>query len=610
MKSELLRKLLQKANNLPQTPGVYIMKNCDGEIIYIGKAKKLKNRVSQYFARFETHIGKTRRMVENVFDFEYILTTTELEALTLECAQIKQHRPKYNILLKDDRGFCFIRKSTEQYPRFSVVYKKKEDGAIYYGPYMSAGAARQLIEFARKLFLIPACNRKLEYGKRSERPCLNYFIKQCSAPCTGKVLPEAYAENLKDAEAMIVGGVKKTLDEMTARMKEYSDNLEFEKAARIRDKINAINKINQRQVVVSDECKEHDVFSLITDGVTVCVCVLNVREGKISLKEDFFFSNDDVEGTEEFVQSFICEYYSQERVIPPVVAVVSELEEYSLLKNWLSEKRGRRCSLRCKNKGELPKTAKICVENAQEALVQYSVRRGARGSKAAEELKLHLGIKGELKRIEAYDVSHTGGKGTVGGMVVFENCSPKKSDYRKYRISVTGGDDYAATREMLSRRIARLGEEGFARPDLILLDGGDAHVAVIAELFRELKVDIPLYGMVKDGKHSFRALVSEKGEVELSRTSRAFRLLSAISEEVHRYAISFHRNLRSSELRSSELLIVDGIGEARAKALLKAFGSIEAMRKANVDELASVKGMNLKAAENLVNYFSNVPSDE
>ena len=278
MKSELLKKLLQKANNLPQTPGVYIMKDREGKIIYIGKAKKLKNRVSQYFARFDTHTGKTRRMVEKVCDFEYILTTTELEALTLECAQIKQHRPKYNILLKDDRGFCFIRKTVEQYPRFSVVYHKKEDGSEYYGPYMSAGAARQLIEFARKLFLIPACNRKLEYGKKIERPCLNYFIKQCSAPCTGKVDPKVYAENVKDAEAMIVGGVKKTVDGMTARMKEYSDNLEFEKAARIRDKINAINKINQRQVVVSDECKEHDVFSVLSDGVTICVCAMEEKE--------------------------------------------------------------------------------------------------------------------------------------------------------------------------------------------------------------------------------------------------------------------------------------------------------------------------------------------
>jgi len=610
LKSNTLKALLEKANTLPQTPGVYIMKNREGEIIYIGKAKKLKNRVSQYFARFETHTGKTRRMVENVQDFEYILTTTELEALTLECAQIKQHRPKYNILLKDDKGFCFIRKSNEQYPRFSVVYRRKDDGAEYYGPYMSAGAARQLIEFARKLFMLPSCNRRLEYGKKSERPCLNYFIKQCCAPCSGRIAPEVYAENLKDAEAMILGGIKKTVDSMTERMKEYSDALEFEKAARIRDKINAINRMNQRQVVVSDKCTEHDIFSLLSDGVTVCVCALNVREGKIEKKEEFFFNSDDAEGIQEFLQSFICEYYSYGREIPPVVAICSEIEEYDLLKAWLSENRGKICSLRTQNKGELPKTSKICISNAQEALVQYSTRRGARNTKAAEELKTQLGIKGELKRIEAYDISHTGGKTTVGGMVVFENCSPKKKDYRKYRISVTGGDDYSAMKEMLTRRIARLGQEGFATPDIILLDGGASHVSVISELFRELEVDIPLYGMVKDSKHSFRGLVGEFGEIEITRNSRAFRLLTSISDEVHRYAITYHRSARSTELKSSELLIVDGIGPARAKALLRAFGSIDAIRNASEKELAAVKGMNAVAVKNLCNYFKSVPLNE
>ena len=609
MKNDRIEACLKKANSLPLTPGVYIMKNREGEIIYIGKAKKLRNRVSQYFARFESHTGKTRRMVENVYDFEYILTTSELEALTLECSQIKQHRPKYNILLKDDKGFCFIRKSAEQYPRFSVVYRKNDDGAEYFGPYMSAGSARQTLELAQKLFLLPNCTRRLEYKKRSERPCLNYFIKQCSAPCTGRVPPEVYAESVRDALAFIGGGMKQAVDDMTARMKAYSDAMEFEKAAQLRDQIAAANRIWQRQGVVSDDCREHDAFAITSDGVTQCVCVLNVREGRVKLKESSFFDCDETESGPELLTSFICEYYSGEREIPPVVALASEPEDLTLLREWLSAKRGKRVSLRCKGRGELPKTARICQENAEEALVQYSVRRGGKKTKAAEELKAYLGLTGELTRIEAYDISHTGGKTTVGAMVVFENGAPKKSDYRRFRVSVSGGDDYAATAEVISRRLAHLGEKGFERPDVILLDGGAQHVAVIGGLFREKGVDIPLFGMVKDNKHSLRGLVSPEGELDIGKTTRAFRLLYAVSEEVHRFAISYHRAARSSELKTSQLRVIDGVGENRAAALLKAFGSVDGVRAATVDELAAVKGMSRAAAENVRKFFDAIPSE-
>lgn len=611
MKNDRIEACLKKANSLPLTPGVYIMKNREGEIIYIGKAKKLRNRVSQYFARFESHTGKTRRMVENVYDFEYILTTSELEALTLECSQIKQHRPKYNILLKDDKGFCFIRLSKEQYPRFTVVYHKRDDGAEYFGPYMSAGAARQTLELASKLFLLPTCARRLEYKTRSERPCLNYFIKQCCAPCTGRVKPEAYAESVRGALAFINGGMKQAVDDMTARMKEYSDAMEYEKAAQMRDKIAAVNRVWQRQGVVSDECREHDAFALTSDGVTQCVCVLNVRDGRIKLKESSFFDSDETESGPELLTSFICEYYSGDREIPPVVALATEPDDFALLRDWLSAKRGKRVSLRCKGRGELPKTARICLDNAEEALVQYSVRRGGRKkTKAAEELKGYLGVSGELTRIEAFDISHTGGKTTVGAMVVFENGAPKKSDYRRFRVSVSGGDDYAATAEVISRRLAHLGEKGFERPDVILLDGGSQHVAVIGELFREKGVDIPLFGMVKDNKHSLRGLVAPEGEIEVGRTTRAFRLLYAVSEEVHRFAISYHHAARSAELKTSQLTVIDGVGEGRAKALLKAFGSIDGVRAASADEIAAVKGMSRPAAENVRKFFDSVPAED
>lgn len=609
MKNDRIEACLKKANSLPLTPGVYIMKNREGEIIYIGKAKKLRNRVSQYFARFESHTGKTRRMVENVCDFDYILTTSELEALTLECSQIKQHRPKYNILLKDDKGFCFIRQSREQYPRFTVVYHKKDDGAEYFGPFMSAGSARQTLELASKLFLLPTCTRKLEYGKRSERPCLNYFIKQCCAPCTGRVPPERYAENVKDALAFINGGMKQAVEDMTARMKAYSDAMEYEKAAQLRDRIAAVDRIWQRQGVVSDDCREHDAFAITSDGVTQCVCVLNVREGRVKLKESSFFDCDETESGPELLTSFICEYYSEDREVPPVVALASEPEDFALLREWLSAKRGRRVSLRCKGRGDLPKTARICLDNAEEALVQYSVRRGGKKTKAAEELKAYLGLTGELTRIEAYDISHTGGKTTVGGMVVFENGAPKKSDYRRFRVSVTGGDDYAATAEVISRRLAHLGEKGFERPDVILLDGGAQHVAVVGELFREKGVDIPFFGMVKDNKHSLRGLVSPDGELDIGKTTRAFRLLYAVSEEVHRFAISYHRAARSAELKTSQLRVIDGVGESRAAALLKAFGSVDGVRAATVDELAAVKGMSRAAAENVRKFFDAIPAD-
>lgn len=605
MRNDRIDYLCKKSVGIPLTPGVYIMKNRKGEIIYIGKAKKLKNRVSQYFLRFESHTGKTRKMVENVYDFEYILTTSEVEALTLECSMIKQHMPKYNILLKDDKGFCFIRLSDEQYPRLSVVYKKENDGATYFGPFLSAGAAKETVELARKMFLIPACSVKLDYKKRNEaRPCLNYHIKQCCAPCTGRVSPDMYAESVKSALSFINGGMKKTMDELVNQMNTYSNALEYEKAAQVRDRINAINRIWQRQGAVSDEYPEHDVFAVSTDGVTLCICVMNIREGRVKLKENFFFDADTVEDIEELMIEFICEYYN-EREIPNTVVVCSQIDEYELLREWFISKRMRRFSLRCIGHGSLPKTAKICSENADEALAQYSVSRVSKSNKASEELRQLIGLKKEINRIEAYDISHTGGKNTVGGMVVFENCSPKKSDYKRYKISVDGADDYSSMCEMISRRIKRLGEEGFSAPDIILLDGGSTHVAVIKKMFDEIGVDIPLFGMVKDDRHSLRTLVSPSGEINISPNSRVFKLLYSISEEVHRYAITYHTKIRNKEVVFSELLVIDGIGKTRARSLLKHFGNINTIKEATVDELVKVKGMNIVAANRVFEYYHN-----
>ncbi|MBR5942756.1 MAG: UvrB/UvrC motif-containing protein, partial [Clostridia bacterium] len=394
------------------------------------------------------------------------------------------------------------------------------------------------------------------------------------------------------------------------RMKEYSDAMEYEKAAQLRDKIAAVNRIWQRQGVVSDDCREHDVFALTSDGLTQCVCVLNIRDGRVKLKESSFFDCDETESGPELLTSFVCEYYGEHEILP-VVVLATEPEDFALLRDWLSAERGKRVSLRCKGRGELPKTARICLDNAEEALVQYSVRRGGRKkTKAAEELKGYLGISGELTRIEAFDISHTGGKTTVGAMVVFENGAPKKSDYRRFRVSVSGGDDYAATAEVISRRLAHLGEKGFERPDVILLDGGSQHVAAISALFAEKGVDIPLFGMVKDNKHSLRGLVAPEGEIDIGKTTRAFRLVYAVSEEVHRFAISYHHAARSAELKTSQLTVIDGVGEARAKALLKAFGSIDGVRSASVEELAAVKGMSRPAAENVKKFFAAIPAEE
>lgn len=601
-----LSQLRKKAMALPLLPGVYIMHDKSGKIIYIGKAKILKNRVSQYFGSQNNHAEKVRRMVDNVDDFEYIITDSEFEALILECSLIKQHTPKYNILLKDDKGYSYIRVSSGDWKRISYALQKNDDGAEYIGPYTSGFYVKSAVEEANKIFMLPTCSRKFPQDFRKARPCLNYHIKQCMAPCTGRVKLKDYTESVNQALDFLKGGSSNSIKSLTAQMEEAAENLEFERAARIRDKINAVKKMSDKQKVVANKVMDEDVIAGFTDDGKTCFQVFRFEGGRLFDRESFIFDSGD---TESEYEEFLLRYYTIRGDIPKNIAIDRDFERIGGISEWLSKKRGNKVNLIVPQRGEQAQLVSMCRSNAAETLAQ---RKGAtvREFSVLEELKETLGLDKLPKYIESYDISNLSGSENVAGMIVYKNGKPLKSAYKKFKIKgFEGQDDYASMAEVLTRRFdeyykAQQSEEGFGKlPDLILLDGGKGQVAAVKQVLESKNISVPLFGMVKDENHRTRAVTGDGGEITISSKRALFTFLSKMQDEVHRFAIGYHHSRRSKNTFRSALTNIDGVGEVRARALLKHFRTVENISNADLPELENAPKMTKDTAAAVYKYF-------
>lgn len=601
------KELRKKAMALPLNPGVYIMKNKDKKIIYIGKAKALKNRVSSYFGSHSNHSLKVIRMVENVDDFDYILCDTEFEALVLECSLIKQHMPKYNILLKDDKGYNYIKITKEDFPKISEAKQILDDNAEYIGPFISNFSVKNAVEETLRIFKLPQCNKKFpkDYGK--SRPCLNGFMGICSAPCAGRISKEDYISSINDAVAFLKGGASKSVEEMKRRMYEYSENTEFEKAAKMRDRIRAIQNLDEKQKVVSINVPEEDVFALTSSNKKSCFEVLRFKQGRLTDSEHWII--DSVDNAEDARSELIERYYSMRSDIPGRIALDGSVTDKELLKEFLESLRGKKVEIIHPQKGEHLAIVNMCIKNANEHLAQNQGRLGKEMA-ALEELGELLALPKPPEYIESYDISHTFGADNVAGMVVFHNARPMKKAYKKFAIkSFDGQNDVGSMNEVLRRRFKHYYEDDSEStfkilPDLILLDGGQPQVNAVLPVIREMNISVPVFGMVKDNKHRTRAIAFDGGEIEINSHRAAFTLVSNIQEEVHRFAITYHHKKHQKSSFSSSLLKIDGIGEKKAKILMKHFKTITAIKEAGVEELSKVSGISKKDAENINNFYT------
>ena len=603
-----MKELRAKAMALPLQPGVYIMKNKAGEIIYIGKAKKLKNRVSQYFGSQNNHTEKVRRMVDNVDDFDYIITDSEFECLILECSLIKQHTPKYNILLKDDKGYSWIRVTDEPYRRLSYALQKADDGARYIGPYKSSYYVKSSVEEANKIFGLPTCGRRFPEDFGKGRPCLNYHIRQCCAPCTGRVGLSDYNERVDAALEFLSGDSAGTLKLLQERMTKAAEALDFERAARYRDQIAAMKKLRDKQKVVDIHIDELDVIATAHEGSKGCATVLRFADSRLYDTESFII--DDVDDEVDFRSQFVLRYYTLRNEIPAHIALDGAIEDAADTERWLSEKKTKRVYLTVPQRGVLKQLVEMCRTNAYEALGQ---QRGVTGKQLSvlDELQTLLGLNRLPAYIESYDISNLAGQDNVAGMVVFENARPLKSAYRKFKIkSFTGQDDFGSMAEVLTRRLeeyqkARENGEtsGFGRlPDLILLDGGKGQVSAVLPVVASFGLTIPVFGMVKDDRHRTRAIVSDRGEIAIRPNRAVFTFVTGIQDEVHRCAITFNRQQRKKALGST-LEEIPGIGKKRAKELLRFFRTVKNISGASIEELEQAPGITHPAAVNVYRYF-------
>lgn len=603
-KMKILRK---KAMSLPLLPGVYIMKNADGEIIYIGKAKALKNRVSQYFGSQNRHPIKVRKMVENVDRFDYIVTGSEFEALVLECSLIKQHSPKYNILLKDDKGYSYIRISEGEYRKISAVFNKKDDGSEYIGPYLSSYSVRQSVDAANKIFKLPQCNKVFPRDFGKSRPCLNYYISQCCGLCTGKIKKSDYDEAVDGAIAFLKGDSRDIIADLRVKMEKAAEELDFEQAAKLRDRINSIERIKEKQKVVYKSVEEQDVFATADIDGSVCLAVLRFSNGRLFDSEHFFF--DDPGDKEGMRSDFITSYYSMRDNIPKRVTVDGEVADRELLEQWLSEKKGKKVTVFVPARGEQLEIVNMCRKNAEEKL---AIKKGRTGREIAvlDELKDLLGLKKTPEYIESYDISHTAGQDSVAGMIVFKGGKPYRKAYKRFSIkSFDGNDDYRAMNEVLTRRFSEYEKskdstEGFGKlPDLILLDGGVGQVHAVEPVLREFGLKIPLFGMVKDNRHRTRAISGDGGEIAINSKRQVFTLVSEIQNEVHRFSVAYHHQKYAKRGLSLSLTEIEGVGEKRASALLKYFKTMTAIKNAGVDELSKAPGITSAVAQNIYDYY-------
>lgn len=591
---------------LPTTPGVYIMKDKNKKIIYIGKAKALKNRVSSYFGSHTNHTLKVIRMVEHADDFDYILCDSEFEALVLECSLIKQHQPKYNILLKDDKGYNYIKITPPPFSKISECKQMTEDGSSYLGPYTSGYSVKQAVEETLKIYKLPRCNKQFprDYGK--SRPCLNGFMGICSAPCAGRISKSDFAANIADAVDFLKGGSAKAVKELTARMQARSAAMEFEEAAKLRDRIKAIRNLDERQKVVSINVPEEDVFALVIAGKKACFEVIRFENGRLTDSEHWLL--DPPEDLPAARSALIERYYSMRDRVPARIALDGELEDEALLLAWLEDKRGKKVSLIHPQKGEHLSIVQLCIKNANEHLAQNAGRLG-REFAALEELAQLLGLPQAPEYIESYDISHTFGADNVAGMVVFHNGRPMKKAYKKFAIKgFDGQNDVGSMQEVLQRRFTHYREDPEDStfkilPDLILLDGGDAQVHAVLPVLASMHIDVPVFGMVKDSKHRTRAISTGGGEIQINANRQSFTLVSSIQEEVHRFAVSYHHQKHKKSAFNSTLLQIEGIGPAKAKALLKTLKTVTAVREATQEQLAAVPGISRENAKAVYAYY-------
>lgn len=600
----------EELKNLPDSPGVYQMKNAFGEIIYVGKAKNLKKRVRQYF-QSKAHIPKIQAMIKNIYEFEYIITDNEVEALILEANYIKKYRPKYNTLLRDDKQYPYIKISVqEKYPRIYKVREVKKDGAKYFGPYPSAYAVNDIIDIIGNLYKLRKCSLKLDGTKKCKRPCIYYHIDRCTAPCSGNVDIKEYGEEVSKAAAFLTGSedIIKSLNE---KMIEASENMEYEEAAKYRDQIKALEVISEKQKVVSQAGIDQDVIGSAIGIEEACIQIFFIRNGKIIGSEHYLLTNIENETKEQIISSFLTQFYTGTVYVPKEIYIETDIEDMEVFEKLLSQKRGNKVTLKVPVKGEKSMLIKMTKKNALEILEKGSLRIKKNideSMEALEELKDILNLDEAPERIEAYDISNIQGVESVGSMVVFEKGIPSKSNYRRFRIkTVEGPNDYKSMEEILERRINRGlgdGKQGFNKmPDLILIDGGKGQTNIAEEVINNFGLSIPVCGMIKDDRHLTKGLIFQNKEIVLSKTDIVYRLVYRIQEEAHRFAIEYHRNLRDKKLFSSELDNIKNIGEKRKINLLKKFGSVESIKTKSVDELSTVPGMNIKAAESVYNYF-------
>lgn len=597
--------LREKASLLPLSPGVYIMRGDGGKVIYVGKSKKLKNRVSQYFHETDFKSVKTDMMTSLVRDFEYIVCDTETEALTLENSLIKLYKPRYNIKLKDDKSYPYISVNMhDEYPRFTVTRKREDPRALYFGPYSGTTVVYGIINAMQKTFGLPACNRRFPRDKGKVTHCI-YRQIGCLAPCDENVTSEQYRESFSEAVDFLSGNYKKITDELTEKMLYASENEMYEAAAVCRDRIRAIEKLREKQKVVASPEVERDVISAYVGDAVSAVCVFYIRGGKLTDSEIFYFSGGEILDSSALC-SFICELYVRREYIPKEITVGGELSESDkeLCESWLSEKTNRKVNLTLPLRGEKKKLCDMAKENAEQKCKEYLLS-SQKTDKTLARLASLAGLETVPERIEAFDISNIGDEHITAGMVVFENGKPKKSDYRIFRMkTVSTRDDYASMREAVSRRCAHLSDDGAVAPDLFLIDGGAAHVSAAKQAMREAGYDIPTLGMVKDDKHRTRALVGEDGdEIQILSEQQVYSLIYKIQEEVHRFTISKMMGGKRKAEKTSVLENVSGVGTAKAKALLAVFGGLSAIKQADISELCRVKGITESIAKNIKEYF-------
>ena len=615
----------EELKKLPAKPGVYLMHDDKDEIIYVGKAISLKNRVRQYFQSSRGKTAKINKMVSRIARFEYIVTDSELEALVLECNLIKEYRPRYNTMLKDDKSYPYIKVTVgEAFPRVLFARDMKRDKSRYFGPYTSAGAVKDSIGLIHRLYKIRTCSRNLPKDTGKERPCLNYHIKQCAAPCQGYISEEEYRESVNQVLSFLGGHYDTILNKLEKDMREAAEALDFETAASVRELLFSVQKIAQTQKITDSGQEDRDIIAYAADGGDAVVQIFFMREGKLIGRDNFHLSVGEGDGPAQIMTNFVKQFYAGTPFIPRALMLQHGLEEneQELIEAWLSEKRGQKVTIYVPKKGEKLKLMEMAEKNASIILHQDREKIKKEEQKttgAVRELEEVLGLSG-LVRMEAFDISNISGFQSVGSMVVYENGRPKRADYRKFRIrTVEGPNDYASMEEVLTRRFVHGKEEkagvrkggGFDRfPDILMMDGGKGQVSVAKEVLERLGLSIPVCGMVKDDNHRTRALYFEGQELPLDRRSEGFRLLERIQDEAHRFAIEYHRSLRGKDQVHSVLEDIKGVGPARRKALMRYYGTIEKLRAATVEELKSLPQMNEEAARAVYEFFHKNAAQE